>query len=108
MKTIAIFEKAGAFAENKDVARDLRIRELLPALERGDDVVLDFTGVEAATQSFVHALISETFRRYGPEVLERMSFKGCGDTVKRMIRIVSDYMQEGMGIETDRTDTPDE
>ena len=33
MKAISILDKAGAFAENKDVARDIRLRTILPALE---------------------------------------------------------------------------
>jgi len=97
MKPIGIFERAGAFAENKDVARDIRVAEIIPALEKGEDVVLDFARVDAATQSFIHALISDVLRRFGADVLDRMSFKACSDTVKKMISIVVDYTQEGMG-----------
>lgn len=96
MKTIPIFEKAGSFAENKDVARDLREKEIAPALDRGEEVVIDFGRVEAVTQSFVHALISGILRTYGIEVLDRLSFKSCNETVKKIIQIVVDYMQEGM------------
>lgn len=104
MKRIAILEKAGAFAENKDVARDIRMREIVPALEKNEDVILDFEGVDAATQSFIHALISDVLRKHGSGVLDRMAFKSCNDTVKKIVRIVVDYMQEGMGIETDEGD----
>ncbi len=96
MKRIAVFDKAGAFAENKDVARDIRIQEIMPALERNDEVLLDFQRVDAATQSFIHALISDALRKYGGDVLERIAFKSCSDTVKKIINIVVDYMQEGM------------
>lgn len=101
MKRITIMDRAGTFAENKDVARDIRIQEIIPALERNEEVVLDFEKVEAATQSFVHALISDLFRRYGNDLLDRISFKSCNDTIKKIISIVVNYMQEGMGIETD-------
>lgn len=101
MKHIDIFDKAGAFAENKDVARDIRVREIIPALEKNEDVILDFEEVGAATQSFIHALISEVLRKYGIDVLDHISFKSCNDTIKKIISIVMDYMQEGMGIETD-------
>jgi hypothetical protein len=93
---ISIFDKAGAFAENKDVARQLRLQEIIPALERKEDIVLDFERVDAATQSFVHALISDILRKYGIDVLGRISFKSCNETVKQIINIVVDYMQEGM------------
>lgn len=96
MKQISIFAHAGAFAENKDVARNLRINELIPALEGNEEILLDFERVDAATQSFVHALISDLLRRYGSNVLDRIQFKSCNETVKKIITIVTDYMQEGM------------
>lgn len=96
MKTIKIIDRAGAFAENKDIARDLRLRHIIPALENKEEVVIDFYGVDAATQSFVHALISDVLRKYGNDALDRMSFKDCNDTVKKIIGIVTEYMQEGL------------
>ena len=101
MKRISILDRAGGFAENKDVARDIRMREIIPALEGKEDVVLDFEGVGAATQSFVHALISDILRKHGNEALDHISFKSCNDTIRKIISIVVDYMQEGAGIETD-------
>lgn len=101
MKRILIRDRAGAFAENKDVARDIRLRDLMPALEGNQDVVLDFEGVDAVTQSFIHALISDALRKFGSDALDRIAFKSCNETVKKIIGIVADYMQEGMGIETE-------
>jgi len=101
MMNIDIFNRAGAFAENKDIARDIRIKELLPALTRGEEVTLNFNKVEAATQSFIHALISDILRKHGADVLDRIAFKSCNVTVKKIIEIVVDYMLEGMGIEED-------
>ena len=95
MKRIDIFAQAGAFAENKDVARDLRIKEILPALNSGEDVLLDFERVDAATQSFIHALISDLLRKRGSGVLDHIEFKSCNETVQKIITIVTDYMQEG-------------
>ena len=97
MKRIEIYAHAGAFAENKDVARDLRLKEIVPALDGGDDVVLSFDRVDAATQSFIHALVSDLLRKRVSEVLDRLEFKSCNDTVKKIITIVVDYMQEGAG-----------
>jgi hypothetical protein len=97
MKTISIVERAGAFAENKDVARDIRIQEIAPALNNDEEIILDFHGVDAATQSFVHALLSDILRKYGTAVLERLEFKSCNIKVQKIIEIVAEYMQEGMG-----------
>lgn len=98
---ISIFDRTGVFAENKDVARNIRTLEIIPALKKKKEITLDFKNVEAATQSFIHALISEVLRKYGNDVLDHIVFKSCNDTIKKIINIVVDYTQEGMGIDTD-------
>ena len=95
VKMIDIYSHAGSFAENKDVARDLRLKDILPTLEKGEEVVLSFEQVDAVTQSFIHALISDLIRKRGIEVLDHLEFKSCNDDVKKIISIVVDYMQEG-------------
>lgn len=92
--TISLFESTGAFAENKDIARDIRLKTLLPALERNDEIVIDFENVTGATQSFIHALISEPFRKYGDKTLDLIRFKNCNETIRQIITIVTEYMQE--------------
>jgi hypothetical protein len=94
MKLIRVFPAAGPFAENKDVAKELRLKEILPALAKKEEVVLDFTKVEATTQSFIHALISDVIRKFGHDSLDYLAFKDCNETVKKIINIVVDYMQE--------------
>lgn len=93
MKTIQVFLLAGSFAENKDVARNIRTKEILPALESGV-VVLDFENVQSTTQSFIHALISDLIREKGDEVLDKITFKNCNVTVQKIIGIVVEYMQQ--------------
>jgi hypothetical protein len=94
MITIKLFKKTGSFAENKDIARDIRLQKIIPALEKGDDIILDFKDIDSATQSFIHALISDLMRRYGNDVLDKISFKSCNTTIQKIISIVTDYMQE--------------
>jgi hypothetical protein len=96
MKRIEILEWAGSFAENKDIARDIRLQHIIPTLEKGDEVIINFEGVDSATQSFIHALISDPIRKYGIEVLDSIVFKSCNKTVQEIITIVVEYMQEGM------------
>lgn len=93
MIKIDLLEKTGNFAENKDVAKEIRISRIIPALEKQQEVVLDFSGVDSATQSFIHALISDLIRTKGSEVLDQLSFKGCNDTIQKIISIVVEYMQ---------------
>lgn len=96
MTIIELFPIVGNFAENKDLARKIRIEQILPMLEENQNVVLDFSGVNGATQSFIHALISDLFRSDDFDVLDLVSFKGCNETVKKIINIVVDYMQESI------------
>ncbi len=96
MINVELFKQAGDFAENKDIARDIRVKTIYPALDRGEEVQLDFTGVDGATQSFIHALLSEVMRKYGIESLDKITFKNCNETVKKIILIVTEYMQESV------------
>ena len=93
--TINMFEALGSFASNKDIAKRIRMREIMPNLEKGNKIVIDFERVDGATQSFVHALISESIRKFGAEVLDKISFKNCNEKIKAIITIVTDYMQAG-------------
>lgn len=83
----------GDFAENKDVARDIRVNKIMPAINKNEDITLNFDGINAMTQSFAHALISDIIRQNGSEVLEKISFKDCNEEVKKIITIVAEYMQ---------------
>lgn len=84
---------AGSFAENKDIARQLRLESIEPAIKEDKILIIDFTGVDGVTQSFAHALISDVIRKYSSDVLDRIKFKNCNEEVKAIISIVVDYMQ---------------
>lgn len=93
---IKIHEEAGVFAENKDIARDIRINKIIPSLKNKKKVILDFEKVEATTQSFIHALISDVLRLYNIDVLDMIVFKSCNPTIREIITIVVNYMQESL------------
>lgn len=93
MKIIKLLPKTGVFAENKDLAREIRIKNITPILEKNEEITLDFEGVDSATQSFIHALISELIRSFGNEILENIYFKNCNKNVQNIINIVVEYMQ---------------
>ena len=93
---IKLFKQVGPFAENKDIARKIRLGKLIPALNNNQKVILDFENIDGATQSFIHALISDLIRKYGNEVLDKIELKSCNNTVKAIITIVVDYMQESI------------
>jgi hypothetical protein len=94
MTVVRLVERVGDFAGDKDAAADIRENELKPALRGGDSVELDFDGVELATQSFIHALISELVRSQDVDALEVITFLNCTPSVRELIEIVVEYSQE--------------
>ena len=101
-KRITLLDKTGTFAENKDMAKQIRLTEIIPALNEQEKVILDFKGVSATTQSFVHALISDVIRQFGIDVLDRLFFENCNDVIKGIINIVVEYMQDKEFLDKDK------
>lgn len=95
-KTIKIFKFAGEFAENKDIAKKVRIEVIIPSLSKGNEVIIDFEGVGGVTQSFVHALISDPIREYKDIAFDNLFYKHVNDDIKGIISIVYRYMQESL------------
>lgn len=96
--TIEIPSPAKGIQEDKDLAREIRIAQLIPALEAGRDVVLDFEAVRGTTQSFMHALVGEAFKRYGDDALKRITFKNCNQEIQSIVGLVADYTLVGFGL----------
>jgi hypothetical protein len=91
---IALSAFVGDFAEDKDQAASIRESSIRPALAAGESVVLDFSGVSLATQSFVHALISGVLRDQGDGALDHLEFRGCVPGVRGIIETVVQYSLE--------------
>ena len=96
MIEIKIFDITGSFAENKDKARDIRVDFILPNLDRKEKIIIDFNNVESATQSFIHALISDIIKQKGAGALNNIFFKNCNEVIKKIIEIVTEYMQDSI------------
>ncbi len=78
------------FEEDVEAAAAIRDEKVLPSLARGDLLVLDFSGVRAATQSFIHALMYKVFR--DGRNLESCLSVSCADgATEEAIRAVSAY-----------------
>jgi hypothetical protein len=91
---VRILDLATDFAEDKDVAASIREESLHPALADGKQVTVDFTGVALATQSFIHAMISDVLRKHGEDALQSILFKGCQPGVRGIIETVVQYSLE--------------
>jgi hypothetical protein len=94
IKKIKMIRHVGKFAEDKDKARQLRREILWPRIRDGLITEIDFAQVEDATQSFIHALLSELIRDTHGQALDLLYFKNCNETIKKIINIVVDYMQD--------------
>lgn len=96
METIKVLDLTGEFAENKDVAKDIRLKHLLPALEKGRAITFDFEDVQGATQSFIHALVSDALRKFPNVVYDNVFYKNANEEIQKIITIVYRYMQESL------------
>ncbi len=96
MEVIQMKELVGDFAENKDIAKDIRIHKLLPALKNDDAITFDFDGVSGVTQSFIHALVSDALRKYPDTVYDNVFFRNANEDIQKIITIVYRYMQESL------------
>lgn len=93
---VKMFEYIGNYGENKDMAKQIRIEKILPSLENEEEITIDFEKVTGATQSFIHALLADPIRKYPEIIFDKVTFKNCTDSVKVVIGIVEEYMQESM------------
>ena len=88
---VKIGEQCGEFAENKDDARRLRESFIVPTIAGGREVILDFAGVDASTQSFIHALISQVLQDGGEPALAKLRFMNCNGPIKSLVTTVVNY-----------------
>ena len=84
------------FLGTRYTARPLR-QELENMLAEHYEVTLDFSAM-SVTQSFIDELMGALILKNGPDLMKRMSFKGCSNDVKEIIRFVigsrsKDYIQ---------------
>jgi len=100
-KNIRLKEIIKDFAENKDIAKKIRIEEIMPSLSKGDKVVLDFDGISGATQSFIHALLSDPIRELKEVAFDNLFYKNANNDIREIISIVYRYMQESLNINKD-------
>ena len=88
-----IYASVGDFAGDKDAAAHIRETYLRRSVERHEPAVLDFVGVDLATQSFVHALVASIIREDSAN-LDLIEFKNCNPEIRTIIQIVVEYSQE--------------
>lgn len=92
--TIKLKDIVGIFGENKDLAKRIRLETILPNIEKGNEVALDFSGMTGATQSFIHALIAEPIMTYRDKAFKNLFYIDSNADISGIITIVYRYLQE--------------
>ncbi|MBI3843802.1 MAG: DUF4325 domain-containing protein [Planctomycetes bacterium] len=77
------------FVENVEQAGKVRDCVLMPRINDGKTVILDFLGIRFVTQSFAHALLNDVLRI--PGSLMRLVFVNCTKATEQAIRTVAAY-----------------
>jgi hypothetical protein len=79
------------FEENVERAAEIRENEVIPALERRELVVFDFTGIKFATQSFIHACMYRVLRDTTSEAITGLTIANASPATREAIRAVGAY-----------------
>ncbi len=79
--------------EDVEAAESVRRQTIIPLVNSGRQVVIDFGKPRFVTQSFVHALLNEVFLI--PGSLTRLMFRGCTKSTQEAIRLVAAYSKLG-------------
>ena len=87
---VNIYNYFGKYAEDKDAAIKFRDQRLLPAIEEGKKIVLDFAEVENAPHSFLNALLATPIARLGPRAYQWIRVRNAIGTIHEIIDGVLD------------------
>jgi hypothetical protein len=71
----------------RSTATPLR-RRMESALKSGEEVCVDFSGVEV-TQSVADELLGALILLHGPQIMRRIVLKGCSTTTQEIVRFVA-------------------
>ena len=82
------------FDEDVETAAEIRDKCIIPWLKNDELVVLDFSGIRAATQSFVHALMYKLFRNM-PEIKSCLSISCADNASIQAVKAVAAYAAVG-------------
>lgn len=84
----------GPYAEDKQAAIKLRDERLLPNIEEGKSVVVDFKHVESAPHSFLSALFATPVRRLGVSAYKRIKIVNSSPEIRETIDYIFDENTE--------------
>lgn len=78
-------EEFGPRLANGTRAAEFRLGRMDPYAALCTQIELDFTGIRSANSSFVNALVSGFIEQHGPQVLDKLVFKGGNPVVRVLV-----------------------
>lgn len=78
------------FDEDVETAAEIRDETIIPTLEQEQLIVVDFSGIRASTQSFIHALMYKVFRD-APNLSTCLSIACADPATEEAIKAVAAY-----------------
>lgn len=102
-----VYNYFGKNADDKQAAISYRNRHLLPAIDEGKVLILDFDGVETSTHSFLNALLASPVRRLGMSAYKRIKISRAKTDIRETIDYVMDDNTSPDGADPSKYDGED-
>lgn len=87
---IDMYNYCGERCEVKLEAINLRERKIIPAIKKGETVILDFSHAITATHSFLTALLADPIKILGLKSYKQIKIIGANETIRTIIDFVFD------------------
>lgn len=87
---IDMYNYCGERCEVKLEAINLRERKIVPAIQKGETVILDFSHAITATHSFLTALLADSIKILGLKSYKQIKIIGANETIRTIIDFVFD------------------
>ena len=87
---IDMYNYCGERCEVKLEAINLRERKIIPAIQKGETVILDFSHAITATHSFLTALLADPIKILGLKSYKQIKIIGANETIRTTIDFVFD------------------
>lgn len=94
-----IYNYFGKNADDKEAAISYRNRHLIPAIDSGMVVIVDFEGVQTSTHSFLNALLASPIRRLGMAAFKRIKITRATTEIRETIDYVFDDNTSPQGVD---------
>lgn len=85
---IDMYNYCGERCEVKLEAINLRERKIIPAITKGETVILDFSHAITATHSFLTALLADSIKILGLKSYKQIKIIGANETIRTIIDFV--------------------